>query len=455
MALECAHCGTRVPDGTTRCPQCLRTTALVEIPSDRANGSGSRARGVWIGAIALAILATAAGLLALTKMPRRRSAPGSPLARAMNADRGIPDAFASHGGTAAWVAQVRSGNGDLVHARSVLDLVSAGLTHARWVDDPYDAPPSRTVDEIAHALARDDGRVTSLDLARLAVSVLRDAGTRADLAEQTTGVRAGEAADPSALLGRYVAVVGDTAIDVAGRALVASRDLHVRTLDPDAITGAMMAQSSLHAAYSGAGRDRVVALADGAVAAWRDGVVPLAVRAEAWRIAGASGGLGLADQDLASAIALRDSDAPLHLLRARMALLAGRGDLVASEVAAARSRANAFGAAALAAAIVGTAATDGGDRCAPLRDAHEAWANDAWTLCHATDTGAPEVRDAAQRLAADAVDPMRLAYAAAFGAEGTLARVRGPQRDEYAMWLVALGRRDLASAALGLGDAGR
>lgn len=455
MALECAHCGTRVADGTVRCPQCLRSTALVEIPT--APPRASFGRGRWIaGVVALALVAGGGVYLAMKRADRASDVRESPIARSLRAGGEAPDPFAAHGTTSVWTAQVRSGNGDVVRARSVMDLVVASLQHARLVDDPHDAPPARSIDDVARALAAADGRVTSLDVARLMVSILRDAGVQhADVAEQLGTPRPGDPPDPSALLGRYVAVVGDMAIDLTGRTVIAARELHAQPLASDALLGAMLAQSALHAIHTDTRRDRALALADSAVNAWRDGVVPLAVRAEAWRAAGSTGGLGLAEQDLASAVALRDGDAAIHLLRARFALMGGRGDLVDAEIRAALSRARTFGPAALAAAIAGTEAVDGGDRCAALNDAHGEWTTTAWTICRGGGAGALDARDAAQRLIGNSTDPMVLAYGAASGAEGALARVRSDERDEYAAWLVAMGRRDLAAITLGLVDAGR
>ncbi|MEI8254807.1 MAG: hypothetical protein WCJ30_03960, partial [Deltaproteobacteria bacterium] len=372
-----------------------------------------------------------------------------------HADRDLPDPFATGPAAASWVSRL-AGGGDLVRARTALDLVASGLGHVRLVDDPHDAPASRAIDDVIRALATADGRVTSLDIARLVAGLLRAAGTRARVAEITAGMRPGEPADPSAMLGRYVALVGDTAVDTAGHTLLPARELHAVAIDDGAVRGAMLAQSALNAAYGGAQHDRVLGLADGAVAAWRDGVVPLAVRAEAWRIAGSTGGLSLADQDLASAIAMRD-EAPLHVLRARFALLAGRGDLAGTEIRAALARSRGFGPAALAAAIAGIEAVDGGDRCRALHESGDPWTPFAWTVCRGdAPAGAISITDAARQLATTSTDPMQLAYAAAAGAEGVFARVRGTDRDELAAWLSALGRSDLARDAGGSPrDAGR
>lgn len=454
MALECANCGTRVADDAVRCPQCLRSTGLVEIAVAPARRPGSVAKiAVAVGVAVLAIAAIGT-LVALRLRHRSPATEGSALARAMHADRDMPDPFATGTASAAWIAEVHGRSGDLVRARAALELVASALSHARMVDDAHDAPAARSLDDVVRALGAADGRVTSLDLARLIAGLLRGAGTNARVAEVTAGVRPGEPADPTGLLGRYVAVVGDTAVDVAGRTLLGARDLHAQVLDDRAVAGAMMAQSALNAGYSGARHDRVVALADGAVAAWRDGVVPLAVRAEAWHIAGASGGLQLADQDLASALALRN-EAPLHLMRARFAIMGGRGDIAGEEIREALTRSRGYGLGALAAAVAGTEAVDGGDRCAAIHDAGDNWAPFAWAICHGGAPGGLSAEDAARQLAAASTDPLPLAYAAAAGAEGAFARVRSSDRDELAAWLLALGRSDLANQALGRGDAGR
>lgn len=453
MALECAHCGTRVAEGSSRCPHCLRSTALVEISVEPPAARGARTK-IVAGLAVAVILVGAAGVLFAVRPRRLPASQGSALSRATHAERDLADPFATGSAAASWIHRLHDGD-DLVRARTTLDAVGPSLAHARLVDDPHEAPASRTIDDVIRALAAREGRVTSLDLARLVAGLLRAAGTHARVAEITAGIRPGEPADPSALLGRYVAVVGDMAVDLVGHTLLAARELHAVAVNDDAMRGAMLAQSALNAAYGSAPHDRVLGLADGAVAAWRDGVVPLAVRAEAWRIAGATGGLSLADQDLASAIALRD-EAPLHVLRARFALLAGRSELAATEIRAALVRSRGFGPAALAAAIAGTEAVDGGDRCAALHDTGASWGPYAWVICHGGVPGTLSVADAAANLAATSTDPMQLAYAAAAGADGAFARVYATDRDELAAWLVTLGRADLARRVTGdLRDGGR
>jgi hypothetical protein len=246
-----------------------------------------------------------------------------------------------------------------------------------------------------------------------------------------------------------VLVAGHAADPVAGE-LTAAQDSRPHPLDAGALAGAMLAQSALASAVSGAAHDRTIALADGAVDAWRDGATPLAVRAFVARVRGTAG--ESASQDLASAIALRD-DAAFHLLRARLALATGDFPTAAAESAAAQSRARAWGDAALAAASVPRApGGDAGEPCAPLAAAHEPWTDDALVLCRRAP--AELVPAAAERLANGTHDPLRLAWAAAAGAPSAQGRVRARDRGEFAAWLALLGRPDLAGAAAPGGAAG-
>jgi hypothetical protein len=368
----------------------------------------------------------------------------------------LPPAFEAGAALAPLIEQTRASREPVARARAVLDGLVAALraSGARVVTDPDDAPPARTNDQTFRAVRSPTGRVTSLDLARLGVAVLRAAGTHAEVAERTRGVREDEPADPSGLLGAYVVLVADHAVDPVAGTLVAAREVGPQRLDGRALAGALLAQSALSAVATGAPRDRVLTLAEGAVHAWREGVVPLAVRAYAVRAVAATGGALLAEQDLAAAIARRDA-APLHLLRARLAVAAGDFALAASESSAALRRAPAWGPAALAAAVFAPAGGDAGDPCAPLQAAREPWTDDAFALCRRSALGPDEVQAAAVRLMEQSRDPLRVAFAAAAGATGAGARVRASERVELAGWLALLGRADLAREVLGRADAGR
>ncbi|MDB4928523.1 MAG: hypothetical protein JWM10_1007, partial [Myxococcaceae bacterium] len=57
MSLECAHCGTRSPDGTPRCPKCLRSTNLISVP----DAAPPKPRRAHVAVTAGALLAVALG----------------------------------------------------------------------------------------------------------------------------------------------------------------------------------------------------------------------------------------------------------------------------------------------------------------------------------------------------------------------------------------------------------
>lgn len=459
MALECAHCGAHTHDGATRCPQCLRTTGLVPLATQSPRPSrlpGQKL--VLVGTAVTTLVVVVLVLVAKANWSRRGH---DSIATRLTGVPGIapsdlPPPFETGPELAPLIAQVRTIRDHTARGRAILDTLTATLQSngATLVTDPEDTPPARTPDEIHRALRSPHGRVTALDLARWAAAVLRAAGSQAEVAERTRALRDDEPADPSGLLGSYVAILGDHAMDVTARTLVAARETAPRILRGTSLAGAVLAQAALHAAVSGAPRDRVLALAEGAVRAWPDGTVPLAVRALAWQVVGASGGMRLADQDLASAIARRD-EAPLHLLRARLALVAGNPTLAATEAFAALRRSPAWGPAALAHVVLAPYQPDAGDRCAPLVTAREPWTDDALALCQRDRLSPNVVRAAAERLAASSHDPLRLAYAAAAGHQEAATRVRAHDRPELAAWLLALGRPDLAHTLLHPTDAGR
>jgi hypothetical protein len=235
--------------------------------------------------------------------------------------------------------------------------------------------------------------------------------------------------------------------------LRAAREAAPVVLTGRVLAGAQLAQDALHAIATGAPRDRVMALAEGSVQAWRDGVVPLAVRALAARAVASSGGAVMAEQDLVSAIARRDT-APLHLLRARLAVASGDVERAQAESAAALQRAPSWGPAALANAVFAPRGGDAGEACAPLQTAREPWTDDALALCRRDSLAADVVQAAATRLMDSSRDPLRVAFAAAAGASGAATRVPANEHGELAGWLALLGRGDLARALLAPADAG-
>src|SRR5580693_2382648 len=66
MSVECAHCGTRCPDGTTRCPKCLRTTHLEAAPAAPEPPPRGRRLGAVV-AVGVGLAALAAVGVALSR----------------------------------------------------------------------------------------------------------------------------------------------------------------------------------------------------------------------------------------------------------------------------------------------------------------------------------------------------------------------------------------------------
>jgi hypothetical protein len=421
--------------------------------ADETQAPASRSR-LWIAATVLVVLIAAGVAFALrhrsvgstTQTQSRRPALDTHL---------VPDPFATGPQLASWVAAVREPRDSLARARVALDRITTSMqaSGAHLVvdtDGTGGIPRARPLDAIGAALTSRDGRVTTLDLARLETGVLRAAGADASMAEQTRSLRPDEPADPTGLLGRYAVVVGDHAVDVAAGTIVSSRDIGPRAIDDASVAGAMLAQSALADVLDGRDRSAAVVLADQAVQQWPDGAVPLATRARVNQVLGGPGAAAIARQDLDAALALRD-EAPVHLLRARDALVAGRAETTIAEVQNALRRAPHWGEAALAFAIVAPHVPDAGDRCSALASARDEWAADAVLICHGDATASA----AAERLAGITRDPIRLAFAAAAGATAASSRVLAADRTELAAWLLLLGRADLASQLLAAPDAGR
>jgi len=446
MATECAHCGQHgIDDSADRCPQCLRATGLVRVAEApaRAAESGRRRSAVILGAVLAAGLA---GGMLVYRVVVGRSSGSRGAGRSGEALPPLPASVADGLAFRAVVAQVRNAAQPAARARIVLDVLQARRGTTQPVSDADDAPTARSLDAVFAALP--EGRYSSLDLARVALGVLRAAGTEARMAWQSASPRGDEPPEPTGLLGVYVVRVGDSTMDLAGGNVVGPDDLRVRDMDDRATEGALRAQSALAELRTGAAPQRMVALADEAVRAWPTGTVPLAVRAAVFRAVGSSSAGDAADRDLAAALALND-DAALHRLRARLAVASGDGTRAHTEARAVLRTARAWGDAALLAIVLGATDGDaGGDPCAPLREARGDWTQDAWLLCRGDPTGV--IRGpAATRLVAGTRDPLRLALAAASGSPSASARVRAAERAEFYAWLRVLGRGDLVP------DAGR
>lgn len=351
--------------------------------------------------------------------------------------------------------RLRAESNPSARLRQVTDALRA-RQRARLAEPDEPTPAPRSPTELWRALQEPSAAVTELDLCRLAVTLLREAGSaEAQVVERQAPSRRGEPVDPSGARGSFLVALGDHATDVALATLVARSEAPGEALTARALSAAVRVQAALAASARG-DRQEAVAHASSAVEAWPTSPTPLAARARVWLEVGGSGGLSLADGDLRAAVALRD-DASYHLARARLALRDDRLGEAALEASRARRLAPGWGSAALAVLALGPvlAHLDAGvsDGCQGLRDARAPWTDDAYALCA---EGVPEdVRLAsARRLLGSARDPLVLAAAAVHGATGLSGRVGARDRPETAAWLRAFGRPDLAAGLLGLLDAG-
>lgn len=445
MSLECAHCGARCEDGASRCPKCLRTTHLVPVPLAAAKPSGSRRAsgvvGVLLGASMIAV-----GVWRVSQRP-----PPAPVAEIPVAMHSLESGPA----LAPLVQRARQTPDGTARARLVVEAIQSRRT-ASVVAEGDAIPAPRSPDRLWSVLAMESERVTELDLARLAVAVLREAGDRdAAVVERTGARRSDEPTDPTGAVGGFMATRGSDVLDVSRGSLVPSGQIAHVALTDATLSGAIAAQAACEAAESGV-RDRALEYANEAVRAWPGSPTPLMARAHVWRLVGASSGSALADQDLQTAIALRE-DASQHLSRARLMVADNRFADAAYSARRANTLAPAWGPAALAvlalsnvARAVDAGATDG---CASLRNARSSWTDDAFALC-AESTPAGVRAQSADRLLHSASDPLRIAYAAAHGAQNFLSRARASERREAAAWLSLFGHPELARPWIDPGDGG-
>ncbi len=446
MALECAHCGARCEDGSTRCPRCLRTTHLAEVV-EKAPPRSSRVRVVAIAAS----LVVAAGAAAVVTM-RRPSTPSTPAIPAHVAPSAADPLAVETPELRAVVDRLKAISDATARARSAAEGVHRRRA-AQVASDGATSPPPRSPDLVWRLLPSQREWVTELDLARLVAALLRASGdARAVVAERTAPARPDE---PLGARGSFVVVTGESVVEVTQGALVGASSLRVSALSDAALAGAISAQAALETASSGASHDRAVQYANAAVEAGGDSPAPLAARARLWMLAGASGGLPLAESDLRAAVAMRD-DASLELDLARVLLL--RDDVLNASRAATRAASMApawgDGAVALLAFRDVDAQLDAGapDGCAQLRHARAPWTDDAYALC-ARETPEATRAASARRLFEASRDPLRAAFAATFLGADAAASIRRalPVTDqrECTAWLALLGRPDLAAAVMG------
>jgi hypothetical protein len=453
MALECSYCGARTTDDATRCPQCLRATGLIAAPESTQSPPWSAKKKALVALGSLALVALVGGGVALGRRARAQSVVAVQQGTASSVSD-VPPPFARVEALAFLTRSAQSGDA-LAKGRAAHEALRTRMRDrpVQTVASIESVPPARTIEALAAALDTGNARLTSLDLCRAIYSALDAAGAQPRFARRASGSRPDVPADPTGVLGRYVVLVGEHAIDPLDSTVIARRDAQPTEMSAAQVTGAMIIQSALSALTSG-DRARASTLLVRAVELFPEAGLAHAARAAVTR-SGLSGGVDdSVMRDLATAVVASGDDPAIQILRARAALLRGEIELVRTSARSARSRARGWGDAALAQVLAfDPANAQGAGRCDPLIDARESWTDDALTACRAlTAEGAapPDSTAAAQRLARSERDPMRLALAAA--ALGEVVRLTDERADEYARWLALAGRSDLARAALG--DAG-
>lgn len=455
MSLECAHCGTRCPDGSPRCPKCLRSTNLlvvVDAPPPRSH------RRRWALAVGALVLVLGGGGAWQTLRSRRALERVRPIP--MEVPPQANDPLVAGAELQEALVRVRAEHDPVGRARRAAEMVHQ-RRQAALVGEGEAVPAPRSPDLIWRVLPSARERVSTLDLARLVATLLRAAGDPAvTVAERTAPARPDEPVDPTGMLGTFVVRAGDHVVEVAEGTLTAHGSVAHQALDPAALAGAIAAQSALELATNRGPRDRALQYANAAVEAWSTSPTPLLARARVWIEVGGSSGLDLADSDLRAAIALRD-DPAAHLARARVLLATDRLAEAATESLRAARMAPAWGSAGLAMIALGpvlarldASAPNG---CDGLRRGRAPWTDDAYALC-ASDVPDDARRSAATRLLAGSDDPLRAAYAVrslgADAARSVHGRLRMGSQREAARWLMLLGHGELAALVLGDVDGG-
>jgi hypothetical protein len=444
MALECAHCGTRSDDETTRCPRCLRTTHLVAIESEVKT---PRRLSRWIPG-GVAALALVAGMVMVRNRTQRVVALPPPEVAPM----GQSPLRVESPELRAVAERIRSEHDATARARMAAEMVHQRRA-ASVVTDEGDVSPPRGPDLLWRLLPSRTEHVTELDLARLTTALLEAAGdTTVHVAERSTSARPDEPMDASGVLGSYVVVSGEHVIEPTQGTLVSVSTVRHHVLTAVTLAGAVSAQAALELAVGGAGKERALQYANAAVAAWPESAVPLAARARVWLLTGGTSGQTLAESDLRAAVSLHD-DAALHMLLARLAIARDDVRTAASEVRRAATMAPAWGVPAVALLALRSVlvALDAGavDGCGALRSARAPWTDDAYALC---DTGSSETvrMTAARRMLDTHSDALRLAYASSVvgNADVILRKTRPFERREAALWLTLFGHPELAASLL-------
>lgn len=464
MMLECSHCGQRAPEGTERCPNCLRATGWIEVAELPKGPTRKKLISIAAGVVAIGTV-VGGGVLAFTKYKQQQRASvqaGTSTEQGGQGEQEVPAPFESGAAVRALAAQCNAPT-PLAKARQALDAIRSKITATSHgiTESVYTVPAVRTTDAIAQAVQGPRSAFSSLDLARLLAAVLREAQVPFTFARRTTGTRPNIAPDPTGLMGRYVVIVENIALDPTDGQAIARSEARPVALEVGAVTGAMLVQAALAAEHTDQ-HPRALVLIRRAVDQWGDGGIPHATRAFLTRSSG--GDPQEVMRDLDTAVVATNDDPGIHLFRAHTAVAFGDPTLARTSAQLAFNRARGWGDAALAAALTYTPApaSDAGivdrGRCERFLDARETWTDDALTACPALSSDAPATETqmaAAQRVGSGANDPMRVAFAMAVRRSSAGFTVNSANRREIVGWLLLAGAPQVAQELMRDPDGGQ
>jgi hypothetical protein len=438
----------------------LRSTGWIEV-ADKAPPP-SRKKLVLIAASALlAVVAVSAGVLALKHHNKQQSLAVQTGTRATADTQSLGAAFESGAAVQALAAECHA-QAPLAKAREALDAIRRKISavNHRINDRPEAVPAVRTTNALAQSLSGPQSLFSSLDLARVLGAVLRDARVSFEFARRTTGTRPNTPPDPTGVLGRYVVIVENVALDPVDGQAIARTEARPIVMPIEAVNGAMLVQSALAEQHAGHHSQALTQITQ-AIANWGDGGIAHAARAYLTRNEGVAPQEVLRDLD--TAVVATNDDPAIHLLRAHTAVSFGEPAIARTSAQLAWQKARGWGDAALAAALTYTPApsTDSGvtdrGRCERFLDARESWTDDALTACPALDSSQDPSETqltAARRVASQTTDPMRLAFAMAALHSTQGIAISPSARTEVLGWLLLAGATQTARELVRTPDAG-
>ncbi len=336
----CAHCDREFvpeePARKPRCPQCMRRSG-VEPVEETPEVSGSRRRLAFVALGVLVLAASGYGLyrsqrLALEDVPPMRPLEPRELAAYLDRDGALVGSYAA-------MFSLPADPGEWPEARDDLAARLHGESSVWSLEHPLPREVLTAEQTLASAIGREERvKLYPLEAATAMVALLRERGARAMVAEITELPQAQAPADPSGVLGYFVAAVYDGEADEpsaypdpwGGRTGVEASSVRVLS-DTEVVGAALSTEAARMFARSG---DGTQALSMAETALRLDPRSPSARVAHATILA-ESGGLLQSLEELEAAAQLRpDGPRKLHLVQLKLAeaaLLEANGEAAASE----------------------------------------------------------------------------------------------------------------------------